>query len=56
VGNDMYRDIHGAKRMGMKTVFFSSNQGQKTMEGVEPDYVICRFAEIRDAIDFFKKR
>ena len=27
VGNDMYRDIYGAKELGMKTVFFKSNQG-----------------------------
>ncbi|MFH0823948.1 MAG: HAD family hydrolase [Pseudomonadota bacterium] len=54
VGNDMYRDIYGAKQFGMKTVFFSSNQGRKTAKGVEPDYVIYRFAELRQAIAFFE--
>ncbi len=53
VGNDMYRDIYGAKQLGMKTVFFSSNQGKKTAKGVEPDYIIYQFAELRQAIAFF---
>ena len=54
VGNDMYRDIYGAKQFGMKTVFFSSNQGRQTANGVEPDYIIYRFAELRQAIAFFE--
>lgn len=56
VGNDMYRDVYGARECGMKTVFFSSNQGRKSMEGVEPDYIIYRFAELRNAIEFFRGR
>lgn len=56
VGNDMYRDIYGAKQLGMKTVFFSSNQGRKTAKGVEPDYIIYQFAELRQAIAFFASR
>ncbi|MFZ2630491.1 MAG: HAD family hydrolase [Desulfosalsimonadaceae bacterium] len=55
VGNDMYRDVYGAGRLGMKTVFFSSNQGGKEMAGVNPDYIIYRFAELRQAVDFLKK-
>ena len=56
VGNDMYRDIFGAKQVGMKTVFFSSNQGRKEMEGVNPDYIIYQFEELRNAIHFFESR
>jgi putative hydrolase of the HAD superfamily len=56
VGNDMYRDIFGARRLGMKTVFFSSNQGRKEMDGVKPDYVIYKFAELRNAIRFFESQ
>ena len=56
VGNDMYRDIYGAKQLGIKTVFFSSNQGRKTAEGVEPDYIIYEFSELRRAIVFFEGR
>ncbi|MBN1626465.1 MAG: HAD family hydrolase [Deltaproteobacteria bacterium] len=54
VGNDMYRDIHGAAQAGMNTVFFSSNQGRKEMEGVEPDYIIYDFLQLRQAIGFFE--
>jgi putative hydrolase of the HAD superfamily len=53
VGNDMYRDIYGAQQFGMKTVFFSSNQGRKMAKGAEPDYIIYQFAELRQAIAFF---
>jgi putative hydrolase of the HAD superfamily len=55
VGNDMYRDVYGPKLLGIKTVFFSSNQGRKHMENVEPDYVIHNFGELRQAIDFFEQ-
>ena len=55
VGNDMYRDVYGAGRLGMKTVFFSSNQGQKEMAGMNPDYIIYRFAELRQAVDFLNE-
>lgn len=56
VGNDMYRDVYGARRVGMKTVFFRSNQGRQEMEGVEPDYIIHRFLELLDAVAFFERR
>lgn len=54
VGNDMYRDIYGASLAGMKSVYFSSNQGRKKANGVEPDYIIYQFAELRQAIAFFE--
>ena len=56
VGNDMYRDVFGARELGMKTVFFSSNQGRKEMDGVTPDYVIDQFAQLRQAISFLEGR
>jgi putative hydrolase of the HAD superfamily len=55
VGNDMYRDVFGAAQMGMKTVYLASNQGRRHMEGVKPDYIIYRFAELRQAIEFFAR-
>jgi len=55
VGNDMFRDISGAKQLGIKTVFFSSNQGRKSVEGVAPDYIIYNFWELRAAIEFFER-
>jgi putative hydrolase of the HAD superfamily len=56
VGNDMYRDVFGARQAGMRTVFFSSNQGRKHMDGVEPDYIIYQFSELRQAISFLAER
>jgi putative hydrolase of the HAD superfamily len=54
VGNDMYRDVYGARRLGMKTVFFKSNQGTQEGEGIQADYNIYAFPELLDAIRFFK--
>lgn len=55
VGNDIYRDIYGARRAGMKTVLFKSNQGRQEMEGVEPDYIIYQFKELPQAIAFLEQ-
>ena len=56
VGNDMFRDVYAAKQHGIKTVFFSSNQGRKQAEGVKPDYVIYQFPEMRQAVEFFERQ
>lgn len=54
VGNDMYRDVYGAQCLGMKAVFFKSNQGTQEKEGVKPDYIIYKFPELLNAIRFFE--
>ncbi|MCX5876000.1 MAG: HAD family hydrolase [Deltaproteobacteria bacterium] len=54
VGNDMYRDVFGAKQVGMKTVFYSSNQGRKKASDAEPDYIIYQFSQLQQAIAFFE--
>ncbi len=46
VGNDMYRDIYGAGRLGIKTIFVVSNQGEKYHEKTTPDYIAHRFADV----------
>jgi putative hydrolase of the HAD superfamily len=46
VGNDMYRDIYGASRLGIKTIFIDSNQGDKYHEKTAPDYVAHRFEDV----------
>ena len=46
VGNDMYRDIYGAKLLGIKTIFVDSNQGTKSYENVIPDYIAYRFEDV----------
>lgn len=56
VGNDMYRDIFGARQLGIKTVFFTSNQGRQQRNGVSPDYIIYRFIELKQAISFFESQ
>ena len=56
VGNDMYRDVYGAQALGIKTVFFKSNQGTQEKEGINPDYIIYNFPELLHAIRFFEKQ
>jgi putative hydrolase of the HAD superfamily len=46
VGNDMYRDIYGARRLGMTTVMFDSDQGTKQHEDVVPDHTITDHREL----------
>ena len=52
IGNDMYRDIYGAKNAGMKTVLYKSNQGDHSFHGVNADYIIYNFGELPRAIEF----
>lgn len=54
VGNDMYRDVHGAQKAGMKAIFFKSNQGTQEKDGVTPDYIIGKFPELLSAVRFFE--
>jgi putative hydrolase of the HAD superfamily len=56
VGNDMYRDIYGARRLGIKTIFIDSNQGAKTYENVAPDYFAPRFAEVLRGVEALQQR
>ncbi len=56
VGNDMYRDVYGAQKLGMKAVFFKSNQGTQEKDGVRADYIIYEFPELLNAIRFFEDR
>lgn len=51
VGNDMYRDIYGANRVGIKTIFVDSNQGEKSYEDVKPNYFASRFEDVLKGIE-----
>jgi putative hydrolase of the HAD superfamily len=51
VGNDMYRDIYGASRLGIKTIFIDSNQGAKSYEKVTPDYFAHRFEDVLKGVE-----
>ena len=47
VGNDMYRDIFGAREAGLTTVMFNSDQGAKAYRDCAPDYTIT---DLRDLL------
>jgi putative hydrolase of the HAD superfamily len=46
VGNDMHRDIYGAKAAGLTTVIFNSDQGTKAYRNCAPDYTITDFRDL----------
>lgn len=54
IGNDMLRDVFGANKMGIKTIFFKSNQGEQRSMGAEADYIIYKFSELPDAVRFLE--
>lgn len=51
VGNDMYRDIFGARQAGMWTVMFDSDQGRKTYLDCVPDYTITDLRDLVKILD-----
>jgi putative hydrolase of the HAD superfamily len=50
VGNDMHRDIWGAREVGMPTVMFNSDQGTKEHQGCQPDATITDFRDLLDIV------
>lgn len=56
VGNDRYRDIFGAQQVGMKTVWFCSGLHPNNSHAAEPDYIVYRFADLPEAVDFLAAR
>jgi len=56
VGNDMFRDVYGAKQLDLRTIYFSSNQGRNKSKRAEPDYIIHQFADLPKAIAFLEAR
>jgi putative hydrolase of the HAD superfamily len=46
IGNDMYRDIYGAREAGLTTVMFDSDQGIKVYGDCAPDYTITDFRDL----------
>jgi putative hydrolase of the HAD superfamily len=52
-GNDVYHDIFGAQQVGMKAIFISSNQGNRSSQTITPDYTICSFAQVPQAVNYF---
>jgi putative hydrolase of the HAD superfamily len=50
VGNDMYRDIFGAREAGLKTVMFDSDQGTKVHLDCVADYTITDFRDLLEIL------
>jgi putative hydrolase of the HAD superfamily len=50
VGNDMHRDIYGAREAGLKTVMFDSDQGAKAYLDCVPDYTITDFRDLLEIL------
>ena len=50
VGNDMHRDIYGAREVGMKTVMFDSDQGTKEHLDCVPDFCITDHRELLEIL------
>ena len=46
VGNDMYRDIYGARMLGIKTIFFAWNQGKQSYGDITANHVVSRFEDV----------
>ncbi len=46
VGNDMHRDIFGAREAGLTTVMINSDQGKKAYKDCIPDYTIADLREL----------
>lgn len=54
VGNDLYRDVHGPQKLGIKTVFFKQGEMPQGKEPATPDYLIYSFPELLNAVRFFE--
>ena len=53
VGNDRFRDVHGARQVGMKTILFCPRGNPGGPPETEPDYILHQYADLPRAIDFF---
>ena len=56
VGNDRFRDILGARQVGMKTILFCPNGTPVGSPETEPDYILYHYADLPRAIDFLAAR
>ena len=53
VGNDRFRDVLGARQVGMKTILFCPNGNHGGSPETEPDYILYEYADFFRAIEFF---
>jgi putative hydrolase of the HAD superfamily len=52
VGGDRFRDILGARQVGMKTILFCPNGNPVGSAETEPDYLLYKYSDLPRAIDF----
>jgi putative hydrolase of the HAD superfamily len=52
VGDDRSRDVLGARQVGMKTILFCPNGNPGGPPETEPDYLLYRYSDLPQAIDF----
>jgi putative hydrolase of the HAD superfamily len=52
VGNDRFRDIFGARQVGMKTILFCPHGNAGGSPETEPDYILYQYADLPRAIEF----
>jgi putative hydrolase of the HAD superfamily len=52
VGNDRFRDIQGARQVGMKTILFCPRGNPGGSPETEPDYILYQYADLPRAIEF----
>jgi putative hydrolase of the HAD superfamily len=52
VGNDRFRDVQGARQVGMKTILFCPQGNPKGSPESEPDYILYQYADLPRAIEF----
>ena len=56
VGNDRYRDVLGARRVGMKTILFCPNGNPGGPPETEPDYLLYNYGDLPRAIEFLAEQ
>jgi putative hydrolase of the HAD superfamily len=54
IGNDRFRDVHGARQVGMKTILFCPNGNLGGPPEMEPDYLLYNYADLPRAIEFLE--
>jgi putative hydrolase of the HAD superfamily len=52
VGNDRFRDVHGARQVGMRTILFCPQGNPGGSPETEPDYILYQYADLPRAIEF----
>ena len=53
IGNDRFRDVWGARQVGMKTILFCPNGNPGGPPDREPDYLLYQYSDLPQALEFF---